>query len=408
MTVSQVMRRGLLVALGLCVWRPTAGLTEEYPIDPKEHAQRIPSVYMTTFMNGYGGGALPQDPAQFERLVKAVSEEGNFSAVLCEYTKEREAICKKYNLVMMVDLLAPAHHVYKNVEACESLLKSLQGNETVQAYHVWSDRFGDKGAGRARDIDNVHRWDPTTAVLCGTYSGRGFNYLARADLISNYNFSWKRGPHKNFRDLVAAWEVAKQHNSRLGRYLTTDAGLAGRGNPNRLLYIQNTSIAFGLRAGLWHIGSRIMDMESCQLNQYGLDVAKVNAWTKPLWHEIPKLGLPTSVYSTAWTKDWNNKEAAGYPPHLETFAFPEDFWIQPQSGEFLMTMGPYGDTKTQYAYLANHNAYAPQDVKLKIGKNVKVRIFNREAKAYEPARIGDGVLQLELEPAGGALLLIDA
>lgn len=383
--------------------------TAEQPIDKEMLAKRRPNVYLTTFMNGYAGDTLPKEPERFEQLLVTIRDEGNFSAILCQYSEEREALCRKHGIRMVVDLLA-FPHIYRNPLECKELLGKLQGNPTVAAFHLWSDRVGGQGAGRTRDINNCHRWDPTHATLCGTYSGRDFECLAKSDFVSNYNFSWKRGPHKNFRDLLGAWKVAKTHDTRLGRYLTTDAGLPGKGNPNRLLYIQNTSIAFGLRACLWHIGSRIMDMKSLQFNQYGKDVSAVNAWTKPMWREIPKLGLPEAIYSTPWTIDWNHREverAEGqvvYPPCLDKYPFPESSWIQPVNGEFVMSMGKYEGT-ADYAYLANHDAYAEQQVVLKLTKAVRPTIFNRQTQKYENLAATDGTIAIKLDPGGGALLL---
>ena len=373
---------------------------------------RRPETYLAIFINGYGGDLLPKEPAPFERLLAAITKEGHFNAILCQYTPEREALCRKHNVLMVADLLAYPH-VFKNPKECEGLLKTLQKNQTVVAYHLWSDRFGSMGAGRARDIDNVHAWDPTHATFVGTYQSGGLNFLARSDFISYYDFAWKRGPEKNFPNLLAAWRTAKANDSRLGRYCTTDAGLAGKGNPSRLLYTQTTSIACGLRAAMWHIGSRIMDMDTFRFNQYGKDLAWVNAWIEPMRAEIAKIGLPTAIYSTAWTADWNNRPVQvpegqkAMPPGLEKSAFPADFWIQPASGEFVMGVSKYGHTERDVVFLANHNAYAEQDVTLKLARPVKAKIFNRGTGAYEDAALREGLFSLKLEPAGGAIVLFE-
>jgi len=373
--------------------------------------------YITVFMNGYAASIdndpMPKEPARFEELLEVITSEGRFNAVLCRYTDQRLALCKKHNVLMVVDLLAEGHHVYRNPDECVALGKKLRGDPTIAAYSIWQDRFGKMSAGRTRDIRNVHKWDPTHATWSGTYQNSSMNALAESDLVSFYNFSWKRGPHKNFRDLLAAWNAAKLHGNRLGRYLTTDAGLPGRGNPYRLLYIQNTSICFGLRAGLWHIGSRMMNMGTFEWNQIGKDVADVNAWIEPLREEVARVGLPTNFYSTPWTKDWNNRDVQdaeggkAYPPCLDKYQFPADFWIQPEAGEFVMSMAKYNHTKTDAAYLANHNAYVEQSVKLKITRNVTTKLFNRETKKYGVLGEGPGTVGLQLDAGGGALLLFE-
>jgi hypothetical protein len=236
------------------------------------------------------------------------------------------------------------------------------------------------------------------------------SYLAKSDFIAYYDFSWKRGPHKNFSNLLTAWSLAKLHDNRIGRYVETDPGRPGEGNYLRSLYLQNTSIACGLRCCLWFIGSRIMDMNTLEFNQLGKDAAKVNAWTKPLWSEIPRLGLPTAIYSTPISKDSGNHDlpaeggALKMPPGLEGHDFPKDFWLQPVRGEFVMGISKY-DGSCDGAYVANHNAYAEQDVKLKVAKGRHARIFNRRSGKFEDLPVVNGTIAFKLEKAGGQLLL---
>jgi hypothetical protein len=379
------------------------------PLDKEAQAKRRPRMYLTVFNNGYGGDTLPVDPAQFEKLVKTLSGQGNFNAVMCTYTAERLAICKKHGIRMIVDLLGPEHHVYKNAKACEELCTRLRNDPTVAAYHLWSDKFGKQGAGRERDINNIHQWDPTHATYSGTYMNGGINYLATSDFISYYDFAWKRGIQNNFPHLLGAWNQARIHDNRLGRYVECDAGLPGKGNFNRSLFTQNTSIACGLRAVLWFIGSGQMNMQSLEFNEAGLDAAKVNAWLKPLWLEIPKLGLPTAIHATPVTRDYNDRPVAAtgqpvYASGLENCAIPKDFWIQPVSGEFVMGVSKYNGTAADAIFLANLNAYAAQDVKLKLTKPVKAAIFSRETGKYVPLQQTAGELAFKLEPAGAALV----
>ena len=410
---SDVFRSGAAMVAMLAWASLWASAADEAPIDKQAQAARRPGTYLAIFINGYGGDPMPKDPAEFEKLVKAISTEGRFNAVLCKYTPQREALCRKHSVRMVVDLLADGLHVYRNPAECEALLKTLRGNETVVAYHLWADRFGKTGPGRARDVDNVHAWDPTHATYIGTYKNYGLNFLAKSDFISYYDFSWKRGPHKNFPHLLAAWKTAKVHDNRIGRYCTSDAGLAGRGNPNRLLYIQTTSIALGLRAAMWHIGSRIMNMKTFELNQYGKDLAGVNTWIEPMRREIAKIGLPVAVYSTPWTVDWNHRPVAQkpgqtvMPPGLENSRFPTDFWIQPAGGEFVMGVSKYNGTGKDVVFIANHDAYGEQAVKLKLTRTVKARLFNRATRKYDALATADGTISFKLPPAGGAIILFE-
>ena len=232
-----------VVVLAGAWWVGPAGAEDgAQPIDPTAQAARRPGRYLAIFLNGYGGDRLPKEPEQFDKLLAAITREGHFNAILCQYSPQREQLCRKHGVAMVVDLLAEPH-VYKSPDQCQALLKKLRGNETVAAYHLWSDRFGSTGPGRARDIDNVHAWDPTHATYAGTYKADGIGYLAKSDFVSYYDFSWKRGPDKNFPHLLAAWKAASAHDTRLGRYCETDAGLAGKYEP---LDVSDGKISFRL------------------------------------------------------------------------------------------------------------------------------------------------------------------
>ena len=405
-----------LVAALAFAWfaAPASAEDPAQPMDREMQARRRPKSYLAIFINGYGGDHLPQDPVQFEKLLQVISREGHFNAILCQYTPEREALCKKHGVLMVVDLLAYPH-VFRNPKECEELLKTLRSNPTVVAYHLWADRFGKMGQGRARDIENVHKWDPTHATYIGTYQDDGIGCLAKSDFVSYYDFSWKRGPHKNFSHLLSAWNAAKAHDNRLGRYCETDAGLAGKGNPNRLLYIQTTSIACGLRGAMWHIGSSLMNMDSLQFNQLGKDLASVNAFIKPMREEIAKIGLPTAIYSTPVTIDPNHKPIdqpdgkKPMPAGLTNNACPADFWIQPAGGEFVMGVSKYNYTDKNVVFIANHDAYGEQNVMLKLTKTARPKLFNRASGTYEAfdIRMPDGTISFKLEPAGGVIVLFD-
>jgi len=116
----------------------------ESAVDRRAQTQRRPATYLAIFQNGYGGDPLPEDPAEFEELLKVLRDQGHFNAILCKYSPQREALCKEHSMRMVVDLLADGHHVYRNPKECEALLKTLRGNDTVVAYHLWSDRFNSK------------------------------------------------------------------------------------------------------------------------------------------------------------------------------------------------------------------------------------------------------------------------
>ncbi|MCE5277422.1 MAG: hypothetical protein ABFD92_14210 [Planctomycetaceae bacterium] len=410
MRLSRMSKPLLHVAAVLSVVALAASVLSAQSAADTSGRKRIPKAYLAVFMNGYGSDTMPADDAQFDKMLAAIVKDGHFNAIMCQYSPTREEMCKKHNVYMVVDLLA-FPHVYKNVAECEALLKKLQDSTTVAAYHLWSDRFGKQGAGRARDIDTVHKWDPNHATWSGTYTGEHIRYLGKSDLVGNYDFSWQRGPHKNYTNLMAQWRVAKPNDTRLSRYCGATVGQVGKGNFNRLLYIQTTSIAFGLRAATWHIASGIFDFNTCQFNEAGKELAKMNAWIEPMREEIAKIGLPDAIYSTPWTKNQNNEPVEGkdvMPPAMgNDNKFPADFWLQPQSGEFVMGVSKYNYTDQDVVFIANHNAYAEQDVKIKTTKSSKPKLFNRATGKYEELKLTDGAFSFKLEAGGGAIVLFE-
>jgi hypothetical protein len=368
---------------------------------------RRPTEFYSIFNFGYGGDDFPKDAALFEKIVKKVAEEGKFNAILCAHSDEREAICKKHGMKMMVDLLSHQYHVYKSPEQAEALLKKLQGNEVIMGYHLWSDRFGGTGEGRVRDIQNVSTWDPTHPTYSATYKTHGIEYLAQADIFGWYDFHWKRsGWNRHFNALKVALPLAQQHNSIYYSLLSTDSGKAGAGNYNRSLWSANQGIAFGMKGCLWFIGMRQMNKENAEWTAFGKDINKVNAQIMPLKHEIMRIGNPSAVYATPITKDANNRDVANGPTILEELKgneFPEDFWIQPEAGEF--TMGVFKDDLGRNAvYVANFNAYLGQNIKLKLSKPVQARMFKRTEEKWVDLPIVNGVVSFETGPGEGELL----
>lgn len=396
---------GTTIAAAAAILSGTLATAQD--LDKEQQAKRRPSTFLVIFNDGYGDDNLPAAPADYEKMAKTLSE-ANFNSILGKYTPERLAICKKLGMRMVVDLLQADMHVYKNPQAAEALCNKLRNDPTVAAYHLWADLFGKMGAGRERDINNVHKWDPTHATYIGTYRNHGIGHLAGSDFVSYYDFAWKRGIQGNFPHLFGAWNTAKKFDNRLGRYIESTPGQPGKGNFNRLLFLENTSIACGMRAVMYFIGRDQIDLKTMNLTETGKDAGKVNTWLKPLWSELPKVGLPTAIYGTPITKDFGDQPVTvaqpAYAPGLENCAFPKDFWIQPVSGEFVMGVSKYNNTAADAVYVANLNAYAEQDVKLKLGKTVKAMIFDREKGKYEELKASGGVVGFKLDAGGGALI----
>ena len=373
------------------------------PIKPKLH----PAEFFSVFSFGSGADSMPRKPERFEKLVKRISEEGHHNAILCKYTDERAAICKKYGVKIMVDLLAREHHVFKAPRGCEVLCEDLQGNPVVLAYHLWSDRVGAGGEERRRDIRNVREWDPKHPTYAGTYAGDGMEFLAESDVISYQDFHWRRGLRKNFVHLSAAWRIARANGSRIARVVASDPafGKIGARNRARHRYTLNTSIAFGLKGCVWG-GPRTMNAKTLEWTAVGLDVNKVLAEIMPLRREIAKIGNPVAVYSTPVTRTAKHRPVPGgkmMPEGLVKRAFPAGFWIQPESGEFVMGVFRYANGQGA-AFVANHNACVGQDVVLRFRGQMQVSLFGRKKGDWRVLDVADGSVRFKLGAGGGELL----
>ena len=399
-----------VIVLTLAAAMPLAWAAEEEKGDDeakllKQRCPR-PSEFAIVFSFGYAGDHMPKDDAKFDELLGKIKE-GGFNTIHCTYTDKRLQLAEKHGVKMMLDYLAGEHHVYKSVDAAKALAEKLRGKSAIWGYNIWNDRFGKMGAGRVRDILNVRRWDPTHPAFIGTYKADGMNYLVNSDTFGYYDYHWKRGPHRHFRHLLAFSAGARQNNSYVYRWVESVPGLPGKGNPNRALYTANTSIACGLKGMLYFLALDLMDRNTLEWTQAGKDIISVNKQIIPLAAEIMKIGNPSAIYSTPITKDMNNNPVGEgkdvMPAGLENNKFPADFWIQPAGGEFVM--GVFKDDDGRDAiFVANNNAYAEQDVKLKLAKPAKCSIFDRKEGKFRPLEVKDGAIAFKLSPGGGELI----
>jgi hypothetical protein len=353
---------------------------------------------------GYGGDYLPGAPEDFEKLILACRE-AHYNAVLCKYTDWRAEICRKHGVKIMVDLLVSDHHVYKNLDAAKALCQSLRDSDVVYAYHLWSDRVGGTIAGRNRDLDNVHKWDPHHAAYVGDYHARAIGSLQNPDIIGYYDFHWKRLGH--FRHLHRAWAAARKTKAPFLKYVDAAPGRIGVGNYNRVLYTLITSIAFGLKGYTYHYVGDI-DTETWKWRALGEDLKRVNAEISPLGPELMKLGLPTNVYSTTITKTAKDRPTGSATPTvpLEFKPIPADHWVKIVRGEAIM--GAFQDDEGRDAlFLANQNCYQTQPIELKFNGPVKsVRRFDRQRTEWVDLAKGDGSVRFDVPPAGGELIRV--
>jgi len=393
--------------LGLC---PVGAAAEADAEPAKLEKQRAPGPreFASVFSFGYGSDKMPKDDAKFEQLLAKIKA-GGFNVVHSSYTRRRLELCKAGGVKMMIDFLDRAnHHVYKNVDGAKAVAAKVKGDPGVWGYNIWNESFGKMGPGRARDILNVRRWDPTHPAYCGTYRAYGMRHLVNSDVFGYYDYHWKRGPHYHFPHLMSYWQAAGANNSRFYRWVSTDSGMAGKGNFNRSLYTANTSIACGLKGILWFIGTRMMNPATLGWTTIGGDITKVNKEIMPLRGQLVGLGNPVAVYTTPITKTLKDRalpdgKTSMLPGGLEKHAFAKDFWIQPAGGQFIMGVFKDGQ-KRDAVFVANHNAYAGQTVRLKLARAVKVHMFSRKEGKWQPVDVADNTITFQLTPAGGELL----
>ena len=146
----------------------------------------------------------------------------------------------------------------------------------------------------------------------------------------------------------------------------------------------------------------MMDASTFQWTAAGVDITRVNQAILPMAREIAALGLPVAVYSTSITKTANNEPLPDsrkeiMPPGMENQAFPKGLWIQPAGGEFVLGLFNDGQGR-ESAFLANHNAYAKQHVVLRLGKPVKVSVFDRKQGDCARLEVSDGAVHFGRAP----------
>ena len=343
-------------------------------------AKRRPTRFAIIFNMGYAGDRLPREPPSFERLVVGIKK-AHFNVVLCRYEPWRAKICEKHDVQILVDLLAPGHHVYKEVDGARQLCESLRNHPIVYGYHLWSDNISSTYPGRTRDVNNVHRWDPTHAAYVDTYRMSQVDRVEGLDLLGYYDFHWKRGRH--WGNVAKASRVATGKNARFLRYIDAAPGRVGAGNPNRVAYTIATSIPFGLKGYLFHHGGGVVDPRTGALDALGKDLQEVNAAFASIGDELMEIGNPTAVYSTEVTisaKDHTTGTKPDIPGGLA--GIPADHYLQVKRGEVLLGVFPTGKKRDIIA-LASHNAYRPQNLVLEPGAAVKkASSFDRGARVW--------------------------
>jgi len=304
-----------------------------------------------------------------------------------------------------VDLLVEDQHIFKNPAKAQEVCESIKDSKAVYGYHLWSDNIGKTYAGRTRDVQNVHQWDPHHAAYIGSYKMAGVAQVQDMDLFGYYDFHFKRGGH--WGHLNQAWAVAKSRNIGFLRYDDASPGLVGKGNPNRVGYSIATSIVFGLRGYMFHYVRGQIDFETLELDALGKDLARVNERFAAVGPELVKIGIPSAVYATRISKTERNDPIVGEPIVPGGLAaVPADCWFQISAGEVLVGESLDRSKRTVLVF-ACHNPYENQKVIGTFPKGIKgAEIFDRTLKQWRPLAMENGAVSFIVEDLSVELLRV--
>ena len=364
-----------------------------------------PEEYANVFSVGYGEGIrLPTEVVEFEELILNMKN-GGYNTVMCVYTDERLEICRKHGVKMMIDTLAWKEGAEMDVRRPTQqsrvlkICEKLRGDDAVWGYTLWHERLDRFAPGNVGSMNGLvlvlRKWDPTHPVWVGTY----LNFLAgniayNPGCIAYYDYHWERGAAWHFK-LLPFWKaLMADKNAYLGRWMRNH-------DYNRSSYTMNTSIAFGLKTGIWFICGPWHPARPKWNSDYFL--CEIGRDHQRLWPEIGKIGRPLEVYSTPTTKSHvNTDKEQGIPVGK---AIPKDFKLQVRSGEILLGHFNY-DRRHDAFYVANHNALADQKIVFEIQPRASstVELFDRKTGQWNAVKLRKGAFDLDLRAAGGELL----
>jgi hypothetical protein len=371
---------------------------------PTGAEQRALKQFSMIFNYGYAGDHFPTDADQFEKVVLGVKA-AKYNTILCTYAEWRAEICRKHEIKIMVDLLVGDHHVYKNPEGCKVLCEKLRGNEVILGYHLWSDRVGSRIAGRVRDSNSVHEWDPTHLTYVGTYRVEGNRELTGVDVHGYYDKHVERGGH--FPHLMRAWAASKRIKAPYFRYVFY-GGQYGQKH-NRTSYTIATSVAFGLKGYLPHYLGGTIDKTTGELDSYGHLFKEINGAFTRVGPELIKIGIPKEVYSTPITMYWRKSDVPNdntNPVAVGLKPIPNDYWVQVKQGDSVFGVFDYDDS-SQAIWFANHNAYNPQNMKVAFAGAKAVSLFDRNKGNWAELTAVDGCVSFTIPSGLGELVRVE-
>ena len=339
----------------------------------------------------YGlGDEFPREPKEFDRMLGLLKNAG-FNTVHCPPADWRPALFKKHGMKMMVDVLAwkpPIEaDIRRNPEQRARLKKFILKNrdsDAIWGYNLWNERLDWVGDFKKLDLHlrMLRTWDPNHPVWVGTYTyyHAEKSYPTNPGVHGYYDYHWQRGHHWHFNMLAYYRGLAAKRQGTIGRWM----GLDGY---NRSLFTLNTSIAYGLKTGIWFIGGPYASREPDTSKRWNDDyfLNRIGRHMQPTYKLIGEMGNAVAVYSTPTRRSAANQQKEVKIPD-KTTAFPKNHWLKIKQGEVLCGFfKPPG--KSDVVWIANHNAYAWQGVVMEVKQNkdepIVVSEFNRKKRAWE-------------------------
>lgn len=401
-----------LIAFWIFVGGEAATCQEKpLPAAPKEFA--------FVLSNGYGeGDHFSSDPRVFENLLVNMRKSG-FNTIHCVYRDWRLELCRKHNVKMMIDVLAWKEGGGTDIRkpdqrvVVKKICEKVRGDDAVWGYNLWNEALSFFGNPDGKDIDTyvtmLKEWDPTHPVWMGTRTVTYANApKSRPGVHGYYDYAWQRGFLWHFADLQWYFKHVPTQDGYIGRW---DQGSNYHWNS----YSLNTSLAFGNKVVIWFIGGPFDKEGNVDPKHRFFHLIKVGQETQKLYPELGKIGRPSAVYSTPTTKTHDNKDRGkdkdadgGVPWRLTPF--PRDHWFQVHGGEVLAGFFRYASGEDA-VFLANHNAYARQEVAFSIlessGAAKRVSLLDRETGRWRDLTPREGRYEFPLNPAGGELLRLE-
>lgn len=372
-----------------------------------------PTEFAFTLNNGYGQDCkFPTDPDAFENLLVNMKKAG-FNTIYCVYKDWRLPLCEKHGVKMMIDVLAwhegaetDIRRNEKQRAAVKAICQKVRGNDAVWGYNIWNEKLSFFGYPDEKSIDDyilmLKEWDPTHPVWMGTYQVIYANApKSKPGVHGYYDYHWQRGFHWHFAALQWYRGYVPSQDGVFGRWLLGS-------DYNRNSYTLNTSIPFGLKTAIWFIGGPFDGEGNIDPNHRFAHLVKIGQEMHLLYPEIGKIGRPEAVYSTPTTKWHDNKDKETDVPFRLT-PVPDDYWLQVRAGEAVVGIFKYPGGEDA-VYVANHNAFAPQQMALALEgpgtQRAAVELFDRQTGQWTPIPEQGGSFAFPLRAAGGELLRV--